>query len=102
MDAVKVEYTVKPEFVETNKANVARVMDALRAKGIPGLKYSTFLLEDGVTFVHIAYRADEAAAQALNDLQEFQEFQQALRASGPVSPPRAMPMGLVGTNWDFF
>ena len=30
MRAVKVEYTVRPEYVSTNKANIQKVMDELR------------------------------------------------------------------------
>src|SRR6266446_6980979 len=33
MKAIKVEYTVKPEYVSTNKANIQKVMDELRALG---------------------------------------------------------------------
>ena len=36
MRAVKVEYTVKPEYVETNKANIQKVMDELRSLGNTG------------------------------------------------------------------
>ena len=34
MRAVKVEYTVKPEYAATNKANIQKVMDELWALGI--------------------------------------------------------------------
>ena len=53
MRAVKVEYTVKPEYVATNKANIQKVMDELRGLGNTGILYSTYIKEDGVSFVHI-------------------------------------------------
>ena len=102
MNAVKVQYTVKEEYVETNKANIRRVMAALRQANNPDIKYSTFLLDDGKTFVHIAMRANEEAQATLSGLEEFQQFQQALRASGPESPPKAENLNLVATAWDIF
>ncbi len=50
MRAVKVEYTVKPEYVATNKANIqskySKLMDELRAIGNVCVLYSTYLKED--------------------------------------------------------
>ena len=102
MNAVKVQYRVKAEYVETNKANIRRVMDALQKIGNPNLRYSTFVLEDGKTFVHFAMRANEEAQALLSNLAEFQQFQQALRASGPEVPPKAEALDLVGASWEVF
>ncbi|KAA3658159.1 MAG: hypothetical protein DWQ04_25990 [Chloroflexi bacterium] len=102
MNAVKVQYTVKEEFVETNKQNIARVMQALRELNNPDIKYSTFLLDDGKTFVHIAMRANEAANEILPNMEAFKEFQQQLRASQPELPPKAENLTLVATGWDIF
>jgi hypothetical protein len=102
MNAVKVQYTVKAEYAETNKKNIARVMAALRKIDNPDIKYSAFLLADGKTFVHFVMRANPEAAKVLSELQEFQDFQQGLRASGPEAPPNAEDLTFVGSNWDFF
>ena len=102
MNAVKVQYTVKAEYVETNKRNIERVMTALREINHPGIKYSAFLLDDGRTFVHFVLRASDEAAKVLSDLAAFQDFQKQLRASGPESPPNAEDLSLVGSSWDFF
>jgi hypothetical protein len=51
MKAVKIRYTVKPEFVAQNKANIQKVMNRLKSDPIPGMFYSSFTLEDGHTFV---------------------------------------------------
>ena len=59
MRAVKVEYTVKPEYVATNKANIQKVMDELRSLGNTGILYSTYVKEDGVSFVHFSIHRDE-------------------------------------------
>lgn len=102
MNAVKVQYTVQESYVETNKANIARVMAALRKLNNPHLKYSTFLLDDGKTFVHFAMRENEEAQAILPNLAEFQQFQKELRASQPESPPQADNLTLVASGWDIF
>ena len=102
MNAVKVQYTVKAEYVETQKANIRRVMDALQKIGNPNLRYSTFVLEDGKTFVHFAMRANEEAQALLSNLAEFQHCHQALGASGPEVPPKARKLKKSATQtWSF-
>ena len=102
MKTVQVRYTVKPEYVETNKQNIGRVMQALRDINNPDLKYSAFLLEDSQTFVHIVMQANEEAAQRLQNLAEFNSFRQQLRASQPISPPKSENLTLVDTSWQIF
>lgn len=102
MNTVKVQYTVKESYVETNKANIQKVMAALREKGSAGLKYSAFLLDDGQTFVHFAIRENEEAQKLLSELPEFQAFQKALRESGPLSPPQPKNLTMVGSSYAVF
>ena len=59
MKAVKVQYTVKEEYVATNKNNIERVIHDLKAMNNSNIKYSSFLQEDGKTFVHLAFYPDE-------------------------------------------
>ena len=66
MKVVRVSYTVKPEYVAQNKANIAQVMDDLKAMNNPGAKYASYLEEDGVTFMHFAQYPDEETAKLLN------------------------------------
>lgn len=100
MKAVRVRYTVKPEYAEENKANIRKVMEALRADPIEGMRYSTFVLDDGQTFIHFNMATDQATLAKLQDVPEFQAFRQALKASGPVSPPAAENLNLVGAGYD--
>ena len=102
MNAVKVQYTVKKEYVETNKANIQRVMADLKDINNPNLKYSTFLLDDGKSFVHFAMRFYEQAQKTLSELPSFQEFQRQLKESGPEAAPKAEPLNFVGSSWDIF
>ena len=61
MNAVKVQYTVKEGYVETNKANIRQVMADLREIDPPDIQYSAFLLDDGQTFVHFVMRVNDEA-----------------------------------------
>ena len=100
MKAVKVQYTVRPEYVDTNKANIAKVMDALKANPIDGMQYASFLLDDGQTFVHINMAEDQETLGKLQDVTEFNEFRTALKASGPVAPPQSENLNLVAAGFD--
>ena len=54
MRQVMVRYKVKPDRVAENEALVRAVYEELAATEPAGLRYATFRLEDGVTFVHLA------------------------------------------------
>jgi hypothetical protein len=102
MNGVKVQYTVKEEYVETNKANIQQVMADLREINNPDIQYSAFLLDDGVTFVHLVMRANDEAQKTVSELPSFQEFQRQLKESGPEAPPNADPLTFVGSSWEIF
>ena len=102
MNAVRVQYTVKEAYVETNKANIQRVMADLKAINSPDIKYAAFQLGDGRTFMHFVMRANEEAQKTLGELASFQDFQRQLRESGPEVPPKAEELTLVGASWDVF
>lgn len=85
MKQVMVRYTVKPERVEENEELVRAVYDELRRVTPAGLRYATFKLDDGVTFVHLAMHDGDAGA--LTELTAFRAFQRDLRdrtEEGPV------------------
>lgn len=102
MPMVRVTYTVRPEFADTNKANIQAVMDALQAIGNPGVRYAAYVLPDGVTFMHVAMFADEEARAVLGLIPEFAKFQSELKGSGLVSPPDPKPLEFVGASWSVF
>ena len=99
MKLIRVQYRVKPEYVEQNKANIQRVMDAIKANPIEGMQYASFTLEDGQTFVHINMAKDDETMSKLNDVTEFTEFRMALKSSQPVSPPKSEALNLVGAGF---
>ena len=54
MKATIVQYRTTPESAEENQRLVAAVYAELAATDPGGLRYATFRLDDGVTFVHVA------------------------------------------------
>jgi len=102
MKVIRVTYTVRPEYVEQNKANIAQVMMELKAENNPNTKYASYLEEDGVTFMHFAQFPDEETSQILNGLASFAKFRKELKESQPVSPPVAKNLTLVGAAFDIF
>jgi len=100
MKAVKVTYTVRPEYVDQNKANIRKVMAALRSNPIPGMRYAAFTMDDGQTFVHINMAKDQETLSSLQEVEEFTAFRIALRASSPTSPPQSENLNLVDMGFE--
>ncbi|MDN5203702.1 hypothetical protein QQ008_20095 [Fulvivirgaceae bacterium BMA10] len=102
MKAVRVQYTVKDSYVATNKQNIEQVMSDLRALNNPNIRYSSFLLDDGKTFMHFALYPDEATGKIVSDLPSFQKFRSELKESQPEIPPKAENLSLVASAYEFF
>ena len=85
MRQVMVRYKVKPERVEENVELVRAVYDEIRCTEPAGLRYASFKLDDGVSFVHLA--VTENGASPLSKVKAFQEFQKNIEDrtdEGPV------------------
>jgi quinol monooxygenase YgiN len=102
MKIVRVHYTTAKEFATTNKANIANIVKELRVLQHPGIKYSTYLLPDGKTFMHFDQFEDEAAHQVLLDLESFKKFDADLWASKLETEPVLELLDLVASTEDFF
>ncbi len=76
MRRVMVRYKVKPERVAENEELVRAVYDELQRAEPAGLRYATFKLDDGVSFVHLASIETEDGHSPLSDVQAFSEFQE--------------------------
>jgi len=100
MEAIKVEYTVKPEYVSTNRANIQKVMDELSALGDVGVLYSAYVKEDGNSFVHFAISRDADAASIIPSLKSFAAFTTQLRAEGLIAPPVSVKLDMVAKSFD--
>jgi len=99
MKTVKVEYTVRDDYVETNKQNINAVMAELRSLGDKGVQYSAFLKDDGKTFVHFAMSRDEEASQVVPNLESFKVFREQLQ-TGAETPPVQEELDLVDSSLD--
>ena len=100
MKAVKVQYTVRPEYVEQNKRNIRAVMKSLQANPVEGMYYSSYQLSDGNTFMHLNVAVDGETMSKLNDVAEFVQFRIQLKASEPLSLPKAEDISFVGSGWE--
>jgi hypothetical protein len=102
MKIVRVQYTTRAEYAATNIQNIRAVAAAVKELRHPGIKYSTYLLEDGKTFMHFDQFENEAAHQLLQELEAFKKFAAELWASNlEVEPVLELP-GLVASTEDFF
>ena len=99
MRRVMVRYRVKPDHVERNEALVRAVYDELHRTAPGGLRYATFRLEDGVSFVHLA-SVEADGPNPLPPVEAFARFQEGI-AERCDEPPVAVELGVVG-SYRFF
>jgi hypothetical protein len=84
MRQVMVRYRVKPDQVERNEQLVRAVYEELHRADPAGLHYTTFRVEDGVSFVHLA--VTETSENPLPRLDSFKEFQRQIDDRCDESP----------------
>ena len=76
MKRVIVRYKVKPVAVAENEELVRAVYEELQQTQPAGMRYATFKLDDGVSFVHINFNDD--TDDVLTGLTSFKAFQQGI------------------------
>ncbi len=86
MKTLMIRYKTKKDQAAANEELVHAVFDELRARKPAELRYGTFRLDDGVTFVHIATMDTPAAGDKLTALPSFKAFQKNLRARCAQGP----------------
>lgn len=87
MRQVMVRYKVKPDRVAENEELVRAVYEELKRTDPAGLRYATFRLDDGVTFVHLASNETDDGRSPLTDVEAFKRFQEHIEdrvEEGPV------------------
>jgi hypothetical protein len=77
MRQVMVRYKVKSDRAAENEELVRAVYDELHRTEPAGLRYATFQLDDGVSFVHLASTDD--GQNPLPQVEAFQRFQENIR-----------------------
>jgi hypothetical protein len=71
---VMVRYRVKPERASENQEYVSKVFEQLEREKPAGIRYASFKLNDGVSFVHIASIERPDEANVLRELSAFKAF----------------------------
>jgi hypothetical protein len=74
MKRVLVRYKVKADRVAENERYIAGVFEQLKREQPPGLRYASFKLGDGVSFVHIASHEAADGSNPLGQLPAFKVF----------------------------
>ena len=87
MSVVVVRYQARPERADENQSLVEKVFAELAQSRPDGLRYATFRLADGVSFVHVASVETADGSNPLPVTPAFVEFQRELvdrLVDGPI------------------
>ena len=95
-----VSYTLKPECVAENERLAKAVYDELHASRPAGLRYATFRVGDGVSFVHIVSYQDDAANGTLTTFPAFKAFAAGVK-DRCATPPVRVDLAEIG-SYGFF
>jgi hypothetical protein len=100
MRKVIVRYKVKPDRVAENEELVRAVYEELHRTKPAGLRYATFRLEDGVSFMHLA--ATDGERSPLGDVEAFKRFTANVeeRCDEPPAVTRVEEIGSYGVFGD--
>lgn len=96
MKRIMVRYTVTPEAAEHNAKLVRAVYEELEREKPSTLRYGTFVLDDGVTFVHLAEDDAPEGVSTLAGIAAFQRFREGLSERCTI-PSAASALSTIGT-----
>ena len=95
MGSTMVRYKVRPDQADENVALVEAIYAELARERPEGLRYATFRLPDGVSFMHVVIETDQPG-RILGQLASFQAFQKDITGRCD-EPPVATESTLVGS-----
>jgi len=95
-----VTYTLKPDRVAENEQLASAVYAELQQAAPAGLRYATFRLDDGVSFMHIVSHEEPDGGNALTALPAFQAFAAGVK-DRCVEPPRRVTLTRIGAHGFF-
>src|SRR3977135_4102958 len=78
MQKTIVRYKLKPAYTEENIRLVKAVYSQIALEKSADFRYSTYQLEDGVSFLHIAIHGGEGKSP-ISGFSAFQEFQKDIK-----------------------
>ena len=96
MKRVMVRYRVMADRAEENITYIRKVFQELEANSPPGLRYASFHLADGVSFIHIASVETADGNNPLSETEAFKQFQAGIRQRCEV-PPSAEELTEIGS-----
>ena len=102
MKIVRVQYTTRAEYAAANQENIRQIVTELKRIKHPGIKYSTYLLPDGKTFMHVDHFENEEAHQFLQSLESFKKFSEQLWASELEVEPNLELLTMVAFTEEVF
>ena len=96
MKRLMVRYTVKAERAAENEGYIASVFEQLEREKPSGLRYASFKLEDGVSFVHIVSHEAANGRNPLTELSAFKAFTAGVR-DRCQEPPITVELNEIGS-----
>jgi quinol monooxygenase YgiN len=78
MKTIMVRYKTSDAHADANAALIRAVFDELGSKAPGGLRYASYRLPDGVTFMHVA-TVDTPGENPLTSLPSFKAFQAGIK-----------------------
>lgn len=95
MKRIMVRYKVKADRVQENEGYVAKVFAELKREQPAGLRYASFKLPDGLSFVHIVSLEGADNSNPLANLESFKAFTEHIKDRCD-EPPVAVELTEVG------
>ena len=81
-----IQYRVPADKVADQEAAIGEFIGAMKQQPDPGYRYTVYRKEDGVSFVHHAWMADEAAQQRFQAQPHFKPFAEGLKGRAEGGP----------------
>ena len=100
MERVLVRYKVKSDRAQENTDYIQKVFAELQQNSPDGLRYASFKLDDGVSFVHFASIETESGVNPLAESPAFKSFQSEIK-DRCEEPPVAIELNEIG-SYRFF
>jgi hypothetical protein len=100
MKRLMVRYRVKVGLAAENERYIARVFEQLERERPAGIRYASFKLEDGVSFVHIVSLETADGRNPLTELSAFKAFTAGVKERCD-EPPIAAELNEIG-SYGFF
>jgi len=100
MKRIMVRYKVMPDRIVENEGFIGKVFEQLKSEMPGGLRYSSFKLPDGRSFVHIVSIETVDGSNPLGELTAFKAFTAQIK-DRCEDPPTAVELTEVG-SYNFF